>query len=320
MNKLLIVSSAALVGILCTVPLVMDKYISSKVIERIEVAKAQMLKIEPSLSIDYGDVRYNVFDDLVTIKDLHYSSESSGLDLSIDKSVYTLINEKGNWEDLTSIPDYMVTSIEGGKLNLKEAEVTQKEKDIVSFIAGGDNTIDFSMKMSVEFDKKHKEYNYYSDFYLENIGTYDLSFVISGLDPYSGKLKSLKQSELVKYIMTNVGINNFNLSLTTQNVKGITDELFLLKNYVNNDDEFIDELEKVASRMDSEESMSGFSKPIRDFSKSYISNKEMTISLSSNKDVKINDLVMAFTTLQVGSASPLAMADHLGIKITSNVK
>jgi hypothetical protein len=320
MSKLLIISSAIIVGILGATPFAIDKYVSSKVTEKFESEKAQILKLDPTLSITYGDVFYSVFEDLVTVKDISYYSVASGIDLSINKVVFTPIDNGANWEELPSIPNNALTTIDGGKVGFRGIGFTQREKDIVSFIAGQDKKIEFSMKMSSEFDEKLREYNYYNDFYVENIGTYDLNFTINGFDPDSKDVQSLDQGTAIKYLMENVSVNNFNLSFTTQNVKRIADELFMLKNYVKNDDEFTSELEKLASKMESEESMKGFSKPIRDFSKSYTSNKEITLSFVSDKNIKINNLIMAVTATQIGGTAPQTIADHLGIKVISEVK
>lgn len=306
---LLAISVATLIGL---TPFAADKIVSNRAEDKITEISASIRKQDPTATLTYNDISYDVFQNLITIDGLSYHSTEKGMEAGIATLTFTPVSDDPEEYSsaISELPENSIVQVKAGWLGIESGKLDDSNRKQYEFLAGADNKIEFSLDFKGAYQEKNDTYDYKSNFYIENAGTIDFNFI---LEEFSGNTSKEQHKPL------DIRVSNLNLSFSTDNTKNILDQLFDVMKHAKDEDEFGIELEKLAKKLESEDNLKGFSKPIRDLSKSYYSGRKITLTISTTKPLDSKTLI-AVAMMAQSANNPAQVANTMGLKLTSSLK
>jgi ABC-type amino acid transport substrate-binding protein len=316
MKVFAIISSAIVLTAMALFPLAADKYVSGEVIEVTNKVNTALKKQLDGTSIKYSDVSYSIFSDLVTIENVTISNKLA--EIKANKVQFNPIQSSSTEENpIKYLESETSLIVSGGTLRIKSSAITDDMKSKVDLLTGNDNKIDFSIKASRLYVENKRAFEYRYEHYIENLGESRLSFDEAEIDFDS--VESLSPTEINKYAVQNGKITNISMSLQLQNVRKFGDTFFQVDQYIQDDKDFLAEIDKATKKIEQNEAMAGFATVIKDLGTSYVTEKEIVLTLSTKKEITHKEVLNIFVLLQSKQHSLPDIFSYLGVEVSSKV-
>lgn len=317
MTKKILISASVIVTSLVAGIFGVNFYTANKMAEYLASEKAKFFAVDKTSTLSHGKISYSMFDSTFKIEKFEFGSMAVGYSLDIDELTfsYSLYNHFTK-----SIPSGYFTSFKGGKLGLRSTslKMSKKSEKIYNHVSGGDRSIDFSG--SFKSKELGNNYEVLSDIYIENIGTLDLSVTLKSVDLKQSSEGTIGEFEKLQSALQSTIINDFSLSLTTENLKGIADNLFNFKDIMTDESKMISDLDILSRKMEQDPSLKLLAKLVRDFSSSYFSGRELMLTLDSSKQLNFSDVSKVVALISNGETTPLKIKEDLGVSFSTKIK
>ncbi len=317
--KILVAFLILLLTAVGATPFIADKYVSSKIEEVIAEKVASYQKTDATATLTYEDVKYDIFDSIFTITGISFYSVKSGLEIEIGEYKNSIDYSDlvgGGFFQKNVMPE--VSSLKKGTLKIRESMLEDRHQKLYVLMSGKDKKIEFSSSSKTTLSEDGELVSK-SNLFVENTGTLDLNLRLNGLIEPNNTFAN-PQDYAMENLKAGLKITEFNLSFVTNNTKNLMNNIFNVLDYVDSEQEVSVELNKLADKMDEDEDLRGFAKPIRDLSMSYETGKQLKLTVATMGEISTVKVIGTAIISGTGRVTPAEIANHLQLKVTSSTK